>query len=114
MWEESPIGLWTLEVLNDGRSIVELKEWSIAFLGTETPPQPIIQEKIDVPVKVTPAPPPPLPPCKDLDSAISKRSTPVLKISFGTLGQGTVLKIPSKLNGPSVQVNVLLRFNIAV
>ena len=63
---------------------------------------------------VEPAPPPPLPPCKDLDSAISKRSTPVLKISFGTLGQGTVLKIPSKLNGPSVQVNVLLRFNIAV
>lgn len=61
MWEESPIGLWTLEVLNDGRSIVELKEWSIAFLGTETPPQPIIQEKIDVPVKVTPAPPPPPP-----------------------------------------------------
>jgi subtilisin-like proprotein convertase family protein len=34
MWEESPIGTWTLEVLNDGRSIVELKEWSIAFLVT--------------------------------------------------------------------------------
>jgi hypothetical protein len=63
MWEESPIGTWTLEVFNDGRSIVELKEWSIAFLGTETPPQPTtISEKIDVPAKVTSAPPAPPPP----------------------------------------------------
>ena len=63
MWEESPIGTWTLEVWNDGRSIVELKEWSIAFLGTETAPQPdIIQDKIDVPTKVTTPTPPPPPP----------------------------------------------------
>ena len=40
MWEESPIGTWTLEVQNDGRSVVELKSWSLAFLGTETHPQP--------------------------------------------------------------------------
>ena len=36
MWEESPIGTWTLEVINDGRSLVELKQWSLVFLGTET------------------------------------------------------------------------------
>ena len=40
MWEESPIGTWTLEVINDGRSIVELKDWRLVFLGTETHPQP--------------------------------------------------------------------------
>jgi hypothetical protein len=63
MWEESPIGTWTLEVLNDGRSIVELKEWSIAFLGTATPPQPNVEVKAEIPaVKVTPVTPPPPPP----------------------------------------------------
>ena len=40
MWEESPIGTWTLEVVNDGRSLVELRDWSLVFLGTETHPQP--------------------------------------------------------------------------
>ena len=71
MWEESPIGTWTLEVWNDGRSIVELKEWSIAFLGTETAPQPTSEDKI-IPTKVTtapPAPPPPQPP-KDVSPPI--------------------------------------------
>jgi hypothetical protein len=53
-----------------------------------------------------PAPPPPLP--SDKEGLGLKRSTPVLKISFGTLGQGTVLKIPSKLNGPVVQVRFFL------
>ena len=64
MWEESPVGTWTLEVTNDGRSIVELKEWSIAFLGTETAPQPTLIDKVDAPVKVTTPPPPPPPPPK--------------------------------------------------
>ena len=44
MWEESPIGDWTLEVINDGRSIVELKKWSLAFFGTKDHPQPNIRE----------------------------------------------------------------------
>ena len=43
MWEESPIGTWTLEVINDGKSLVELKHWSLVFLGTETHPQPALQ-----------------------------------------------------------------------
>lgn len=52
MWEESPIGVWTLEVFNDGRSIVELKDWKLVFWGTETPPQPGAEVK-------PPLPPPP-------------------------------------------------------
>ena len=44
MWEESPIGDWTLEVINDGRSIVELKKWSLAFFGTKDHPQPNLRE----------------------------------------------------------------------
>ena len=40
MWEESPVGDWTLEVINDGRVSVELKNWSVAFYGTKTHPQP--------------------------------------------------------------------------
>ena len=43
MWEESPIGDWTLEVLNDGRAVVELKQWSLAFFGTKDHPQPNIR-----------------------------------------------------------------------
>ena len=43
MWEESPIGTWTLEVLNDGRAVVELKQWSVAFFGTKDHPQPNIR-----------------------------------------------------------------------
>jgi hypothetical protein len=39
MWEESPIGDWTLEVVNDGRTSVELKNWSVAFYGTKNHPQ---------------------------------------------------------------------------
>jgi hypothetical protein len=46
MWEESPIGLWTLEVINDGRAMVELKSWSIAFFGSNTHPQPDMPPKI--------------------------------------------------------------------
>ena len=40
MWEESPIGDWTLEVINDGRQRVDLKDWSISFYGTKDHPQP--------------------------------------------------------------------------
>ena len=40
MWEESPIGTWTLEIVNDGQSLVELRDWRLVFLGTETHPQP--------------------------------------------------------------------------
>ena len=70
MWEESPIGTWTLEVTNDGRSIVELKEWSIAFLGTETAPQPMLVDKVDIPAKVTTLPPPPPPPPKQVPNQV--------------------------------------------
>ena len=35
MWGESPTGTWTLEVQNDGRSIVELKHWSLVLHGTK-------------------------------------------------------------------------------
>ena len=44
MWEESPIGTWTLEVINDGRSLVELKAWHLVFLGTNEHPQPSLQK----------------------------------------------------------------------
>ena len=40
MWEESPIGDWTLEVINDGRQRVDLKDWSVSFYGTKDHPQP--------------------------------------------------------------------------
>ncbi len=35
MWDENPDGTWTLEIQNDGRSIVELKHWRLVFYGTE-------------------------------------------------------------------------------
>lgn len=41
MWEESPIGTWILEVVNDGRSVVELKNWRLVLWGTELPPNPL-------------------------------------------------------------------------
>ena len=44
MWEESPIGTWTLEVINDGRSLVELKAWHLVFLGTNEHPQPSLKK----------------------------------------------------------------------
>ena len=44
MWEESPIGTWTLQVTNRGiYGNVKLKKWSIVFLGTETHPQPSLR-----------------------------------------------------------------------
>lgn len=52
MWEESPVGVWTLEVVNDGKSVVELKDWRLSFLGTEPPPQ----EAAGQPTKGSPNP----------------------------------------------------------
>ncbi len=40
MWGESPVGKWTLEIQNDGRSIAELKHWGLVFLGTSEQPNP--------------------------------------------------------------------------
>ena len=40
MWGESPVGKWTLEIQNDGRSIAELKHWDLVFLGTSEKPNP--------------------------------------------------------------------------
>ena len=40
MWEESPVGDWTLEIKNDGRQRVDLTKWSISFYGTNEHPQP--------------------------------------------------------------------------
>ena len=40
MWEESPVGDWTLEIKNDGRQRVDLTKWSISFYGTKEHPQP--------------------------------------------------------------------------
>ena len=57
MWEESPIGTWTLEVINDGRSLVELKQWSLVFLGTDTHPQPSLQNANNQPIVHKPSPP---------------------------------------------------------
>ena len=56
MWEESPIGTWTLEVINDGRSLVELKQWSLVFLGTDTHPQPSLQNVNNQPIVQKPSP----------------------------------------------------------
>lgn len=73
--------------------------WDESVFGENSPAQSTSANFVE------PAPPPPLPVIKEGDVKL-KRSTPVLKISFGTLGQGTVLKIPSKLNGPTAQVNI--------
>ena len=58
-WDENPVGTWTLEVQNDGRSVVELKKWSLSLHGiTEQP-------KVEAPTPgPTAAPPPPPPPKK--------------------------------------------------
>ncbi len=40
MWEENPVGKWTLEVVNDGRAMVELKDWGLVIFGTASHPQP--------------------------------------------------------------------------
>jgi len=59
MWEESPIGDWTIEVVNDGRTSVELKNWSVAFYGTKNHPQKDLKsglpESIDSSQKALPA-----------------------------------------------------------
>ena len=59
MWEESPIGDWTLEVVNDGRTSVELKNWSVAFYGTKNHPQKDLKsglpESIESSLKGSPA-----------------------------------------------------------
>ncbi|XP_049872049.1 furin-like protease 1 isoform X2 [Pectinophora gossypiella] len=41
MWGESPLGLWQLEVSNEGRYNMAgpLTQWELIFYGTETPPQ---------------------------------------------------------------------------
>jgi hypothetical protein len=59
MWEESPVGVWTLEVFNDGRAIVELKDWKLVFWGTETPPQPGTEVKYPPTVGAEVQPPTP-------------------------------------------------------
>eukprot|EP00096_Caligus_rogercresseyi_P009027 TRINITY_DN2992_c0_g1_i2.p1 TRINITY_DN2992_c0_g1~~TRINITY_DN2992_c0_g1_i2.p1 ORF type:complete len:831 (-),score=194.74 TRINITY_DN2992_c0_g1_i2:755-3247(-) len=38
-WEESPFGTWTLEVSNDGRSMAQLRSWSLTLYGTAEHPQ---------------------------------------------------------------------------
>lgn len=58
MWEESPVGTWTLEVLNDGKAIVELKEWSISVFGTEEHPQPNLSDNEVKNLNNIPPPPP--------------------------------------------------------
>jgi len=37
-WGENPAGTWELEVQNDGRDEVILKDWSLTFHGTDTDP----------------------------------------------------------------------------
>ena len=49
------MGTWTLEVQNDGRSVVELKKWSLSLHGIKE--QPTAQ----VPTPGPSAPPPPQP-----------------------------------------------------
>ena len=39
MWEESPVGTWYLQVINNGPSDVWLKKWSLTLIGTNTHPQ---------------------------------------------------------------------------
>jgi hypothetical protein len=54
MFEESPIGTWTIEVQNDGRSVVELKSWTLLLHGIADAPSPNIPSP-------KPSPPPPRP-----------------------------------------------------
>lgn len=56
MWEENPIGTWTLEIQNEGRSIIQLIQWGLVLHGTETNPQPDAE-----PVPVNPPAPQPAP-----------------------------------------------------
>ena len=56
MWEESPIGTWTLEVNNDGNGVVELKDWRLVFLGTESHPQ-RLQQGADLGLPTSPGAP---------------------------------------------------------
>ncbi|XP_022901691.1 furin-like protease 1 isoform X2 [Onthophagus taurus] len=37
-WGESPIGIWQLEIHNDGRFLVEFRSWDLILYGTATPP----------------------------------------------------------------------------
>ena len=83
--------------------------WDESAFGANSPAQSTSTSASGASDFVEPAPPPPIQPNGP------KRATPVLKISFGTRGQGTVLKIPSKLNGPaSAQVFILLAFSKAL
>ncbi|CAB4067375.1 FURIN [Lepeophtheirus salmonis] len=64
-WEESPFGTWTLEVSNDGRSMVQLRRWSLTLYGTSGHPQQSLTEStikvsstvasVDIPEKLKPS-----------------------------------------------------------
>lgn len=84
MWGESPVGTWTLEVHNDGRSIVELKEWSLSFLGTTDEPQiaePEPNSEVPSPSAPSPSPVPSGP-----TSAVDGADGPTLAVPGSNLG----------------------------
>ena len=40
------MGDWMLEVINDGRTMVELKQWKLSFFGTKEHPQPNLKNVV--------------------------------------------------------------------
>ena len=51
MWEESPLGTWTIQVVNEGQSIITLTDWSLSLLGTEVHPTEAAAEPYAHPIK---------------------------------------------------------------
>ena len=53
MWEESPLGTWTIQVINEGKSVINLTDWSLSLLGTEVHPTEAAAEPLTHPIQAT-------------------------------------------------------------
>ncbi|KAL1139588.1 hypothetical protein AAG570_006570 [Ranatra chinensis] len=84
-WGEHPLGVWTLEIHNEGRLLgrATLQEWSLLFYGTEVPPPSYNKGYLPPPVPQRPAYPivnlPPLQPKKNKGSRKNKQSNTTQK-----------------------------------
>nr|CAH0111545.1 unnamed protein product [Daphnia galeata] len=65
-WGESPFGVWTLEIQNEGRYLATLAEWNVAVYGTKDSPDSNNRASISLAPTVAPTMPttvlPPTPP----------------------------------------------------
>ncbi|XP_057366840.1 furin-like protease 1 isoform X2 [Daphnia carinata] len=53
-WGESPFGVWTLEIQNEGRYLATLAEWNVAVYGTKDSPESKLRAAISLPSTVAP------------------------------------------------------------